>query len=997
MGTSFLLRLFFAQARLHPARLALASLAVISSACAVAWVVSGYDALVSQFDENAAKYLGRYDAIVLPAGRGFGPAPNIPRELIEDLKSDPAVLEVNPLAQSRASITAVAKSDVDEQNLLNALVGSKPPVNGAPPMDPVLVATDASEGPYEMVAGEWLSAGEAANESVLSQGAATWLRVDVGDEIDVTTVANRVRLRVVGIIERAPAAMAGRGAAPSRSSDRGSGGPAGSKAPDRMGSGGPPGADGTERGGSSSGGPGQAGPGRRVGEPARSGGISIPTAMSGMPPTHAVYVRFATAEQANGFKTEPAIVQVALREGFDVAAFHRVWDERLASGAPPFRVVDFESVREGFATSGSVSQSLAQSYSATALAAMAAVFIIFSTLSMGVSERARELAMLRAIALTRNQVAGLIAIESLALALVGWLGGLAAGWLILSLASGAKPDLFPNGVKLGWTCVWLTGASVLAGALGAAVLPAWRAMRIRPVDAMAPPESQASIRWPIVCFLIGLALISLAPLSVFFLSLGDSSRVLLYAIVSYPALMIGMALITPAAILACERILTPALARLMRIDGLLLREHLSGNLWRTVGTVLALASGLALFASTQTWGYSMLQPFLPGAWLPDALVGFQPVGVTDEDATFIAQVPGVVADKVLPLAVEQSPVAWPDGKISQGMGMDNVTVIGLNASVALAEDGLLEELAFVEGHRTDAIKSLASESACLISEDYAMRTRLSVGDTLTMLPPNAPRESVEYRIAGVVSLPGWQWFTKFSGVRKHFVRTGGIVLADRARVGRDFQLGDRQEFFWLALDSSIPLAEIEAGLQKLAERHAGEQFATSNVGPATAYRPFARLTATETIRRGVSLRADGMIWGMSKLPLVTLAITSLGVINTIAASVRARTWEFAILRAIGTTRGEVVRVILAEAVLIGIVTCLVSVAFGLIAGWCGVGMSRYSGGFFGGPPVLVIPTRQLVVGFAATLILCLAAACWPALRTARREPLALLQAGRAAL
>lgn len=132
------------------------------------------------------------------------------------------------------------------------------------------------------------------------------------------------------------------------------------------------------------------------------------------------------------------------------------------------------------------------------------------------------------------------------------------------------------------------------------------------------------------------------------------------------------------------------------------------------------------------------------------------------------------------------------------------------------------------------------------------------------------------------------------------------------------------------------------------------------------------------------------------MPLVTLLITALAVSNTIIASVRARTWEMAILRSIGTTRGELVRLVLAEAFLIGIVTCLVSLIFGLIAGWCGVGMSRF-GGFFGGPPVFVIPWLQLALGFSLALVLCLAAALWPAIRTGRAKPLALLQAGRAAL
>ena len=991
-GLSLVFKLVLSQMRVNPARVVLTSLAVIASAAAVAWVVSGYDALVSQFDENASKYLGRYDLLVVPAGGSPAGAPVVSQSVIDQLRQDVGVLEVNPIAQSRASVTAVLEQGEEPSGPLGQLIGSKPPVNGAPPLGPTLVATPASEGPYEMIDGEWLSAtGE--HEAVLSQQAAKSLDVEVGDRIDVTTLANQVRLEVVGIIEQAPQSLGGR---------RGGGGggrPSGGK--------GKPVADGTSpsakgqlpsdaatagrrgpaRGGSPQGSPAEAGA-RGPSIPGGSGGSSLAT--------NAVYIRFATSNLINGFESKPAILQVALRDGFDVDAFHRAWDTPLSEGRPPLKAIDFEDVREGMATSGSVSQKLTQAYSATGLAALAAVFIMFSTLSMGVSERSREFAMLRAIALTRGQIALMIAIESIALAIIGWLGGLLAGWVILTIAAASKPDLFPDGATLGWTCIWLTGASVLVGALGAAIVPAWQAMRIRPLDALSPAAESAAPRWPWVCLVVGIVFILVAPVSVFFVAMGDEARTLFYAIISYPCLLIGMALVTPATIIACEKYLGPLLARLLFLDPLLLRGHLSSNLWRTLGTTLALASGLALYVSAQTWGYSMLQPFLPGEWLPDAIVGFQPIGLDQNEA---AQVPAMagVRDEVMPLALEQATIEWPDGEVPRGMGKDNATVIGLDASHALVGKSPFLELRFVAGSATDAAEKIATTNACLVSEDYEMSTGVGLGDTLTFVPPNAPNTKVEYQVVGVVSMPGWQWFTKFSGVRRHFVRTGGIVLADHDRVRRDFALGDRTEFFWLNFDGTKSVPEIEQAMQTLAEHDAGETFHADGVGQVTAYRPFARLTATETIRTSISSRADGVIWGMSQLPLVTLLITSLAVVNTIIASVRARTWELAILRSIGTTRGQLMRLVLAESLLIGLVTCLVSLGFGLIAGWCGVGMSRYSGAFFGGPPTFLIPWSHLSLGFSLALGACLLAALWPAVQIGRAKPLTLLQAGRSAM
>jgi putative ABC transport system permease protein len=88
---------------------------------------------------------------------------------------------------------------------------------------------------------------------------------------------------------------------------------------------------------------------------------------------------------------------------------------------------------------------------------------------------------------------------------------------------------------------------------------------------------------------------------------------------------------------------------------------------------------------------------------------------------------------------------------------------------------------------------------------------------------------------------------------------------------------------------------------------------------------------------------------------------------------------------------------MAEGFLIGLVACLLSLGFGIMAGWCGIGISQYVSFFGGLAPSLNVPWSTLSIGLAATLVLCLAAALWPAVSTGRAEPLALLEAGRSAM
>ncbi|QDS94760.1 FtsX-like permease family protein [Roseimaritima multifibrata] len=979
-----LTRLVTSQMRLHPGRVLITALGIIASTCAVVWVVSGYDALVSQFDENAGKYLGRYDALVI-AKSPPGQSATIPSATIQSIHDDAGVIELNPISQSRASVTRVEieGEESEEESSLGLLVGSRPPVNGAPPVDPTLVSTPAAEQPYELVRGTWLPANGEVPAAVLSANAAQMMNISVGDNILVTTMANQLRLKVVGIVEQAPQTptLGERrpGGGKGKASGRTSGTPHGPRND----------SDGEQRRG---------GKQPMVSSASQSPvdtkqPISLPSTFGTGIAIDAVYVRPAIAAIINGYPADPQVLQIAMREGVSIDQFRDVWADKFAQHRPALELIDFAAVRKGMESGRSISGQQSQAWAATGMASLAAIFIIFSTLSMGVSERSREFAMLRAVALTRSQIATIIAMESVLLALVGWIGGLVAGWIMVLVGSQVLPGLFNDGAVLGWTTVLLTGVTVFVGALGAAILPAWRAMRIQPLDAMSKrtvaPQLQ---RWKIAGG-VGLIFAFAAPLTVFFLPMSDDSRKWCYSFLTYPMLLIGMILIAPSVIMFCERVLGPIVTRLMGIDSRMMQTQLSNNMWRTIGATLALSVGLGLYASTQTWGYSMLQPFTPGDWLPDALVAFHPIGLEKESQDLVGQVDQVDAEQVMPLAIEQAKFDWGDAGTPDRLKFgDNGIVCGLSPKVAFGGEQPMLPVTFVEGDATSAITALESGAGCVVSEDFSMATGRGVGDTITFTPPSNDEERVSYKIQGIVSLPGWQWVTKFSGVRRHFVRTGAIVFANRARVQQDFHLGNT-EFFWLNFKPNVDLVAAEKEFQSIAELQAGETFTASGIGEVKAYRPFARMTATETVRRAIRKRADGMIWGMSYLPLVTLIIMSLAVANTVIASVRSRTWEFGVMRSIGVTRGQLIRLVLAETILIAASACLLSLIFGLIAGWCGVGMAQF-GGWFAGPPSFMIPWTQLAFGFSLTIALCLLAGMWPALKTGRSEPLGLLQAGR---
>lgn len=112
-----------------------------------------------------------------------------------------------------------------------------------------------------------------------------------------------------------------------------------------------------------------------------------------------------------------------------------------------------------------------------------------NTLSLSVLERTRENALLRAMGLTRRQLRGMLAVESLLMALVaaalGIVLGLIYGWTGTSALMGGQT--VDGGVEYAVPVTLLVAIAAVAAVAGllASVLPARRAAKVAPAGALA--------------------------------------------------------------------------------------------------------------------------------------------------------------------------------------------------------------------------------------------------------------------------------------------------------------------------------------------------------------------------------------------------------------------------------------------------------------------------------------------------------------------------------
>ncbi|RSM91543.1 ABC transporter permease [Kibdelosporangium aridum] len=163
---------------------------------------------------------------------------------------------------------------------------------------------------------------------------------------------------------------------------------------------------------------------------------------------------------------------------------------------------DEDKMREGFVGAATVMGMTAF------LAMFLAVFIVSSTFAYTVAQRRRELALLRMVGGSRQQLRVLLLSESLLLGLIGAALGVPLGvvakyaqtWLLIEIG------LLPNG----FTADWQPWAVVVAGVMGVGVALAGvfaaslRAAKIRPLEALRETGAASTVmtesRW-----LIGLA------------------------------------------------------------------------------------------------------------------------------------------------------------------------------------------------------------------------------------------------------------------------------------------------------------------------------------------------------------------------------------------------------------------------------------------------------------------------------------------------------------
>ncbi|MGY1722188.1 FtsX-like permease family protein [Blastococcus sp. SYSU DS0533] len=559
-------------------------------------------------------------------------------------------------------------------------------------------------------------------------------------------------------------------------------------------------------------------------------------------------------------------------------------------------------------------------------------FLIANTFGIVLSQRSRELALLRAAGATGRQVLASVLAEALLIGITGAAGGTAAGigaaYGLRGLARSAGLALPEGPLAVTARTVMLALAAGTLVTLLAALGPARRAARIAPVEAMrlsdpapARPRRRRSITgW--VLLALGIAELTAAAF------LRDIAGVALGAALLLPGLAVLGPVLAPRLANAVGRPLNG-----LGIPGRLARESTVRNPRRTAATVMALALGLTLISFVSVLGASVkaINAGQQEALTADLLIqsaGDEMLGgLSPEVAARAASLPEVGATSSIRYG------HWLDG--------------GMTSALTAVDPATLPQVADVEMVAGDL--GALEKSGVVLADDIAAERGLQVGDELTMTFPRDGEQDM--RIVGVMADDSAQ------------ALSSGYILS----------LTTYAEHFNEDVDASVFVA--------LADGVDAEAGRTALEAAVTDFPNAEVLDQTEAVaaRAATVDQALGLITLLLGFAVV---IALLGITNTLALSIVERAREIGLLRAVGMTREQLRSMIRAEAVLVAVVAVVAGVALGL-----GLAAATLAGLSKDELLTIRIPVGQLLVVVAVAVVAGLAAGLLPARRAARLDVL----------
>lgn len=527
------------------------------------------------------------------------------------------------------------------------------------------------------------------------------------------------------------------------------------------------------------------------------------------------------------------------------------------------------------------------------IALIVGAFLIYNTISVSVVRRRVEIGVLRALGATRSGVLGAFLTEAASFGLVGGIAGIALGRLMaagaLQLVAATVESLYvssrPGPIALNWDTALLaiaagTGVSVLS-----ALAPAWEASRVAPVDAMARGGRDYAVRTHRIRDLLAAAILGAAAWAASTRPPVEGKP--LFGYLAAVLLIGASALAIPALVSVVSAAAASALQKIFGVEALLASRGLAGSLRRTSVLVGALATAIAMLTAVGIMVGSFRETVL--VWMGERLhadLYLRPAvpPAPDRHPTISAD----VAERLEALPQVAAVDQFRAYEISyQGMP---ATLGGGEARVI----GRYSRQPFLSGAPSQTVfDKLVDADAVVVSEPFANKHHVHAGDTLRL---TLGGRRVPFRVVDV--------YYDYSNER-------GFIIMDRATL-RKYLPDPAPSNIAVYLRAGVPLEEGRTAVES-----------------ALGSRRILVDSNRDLRRQGIAI-FDRTFAITYALEAVAVIVAVIGIAGALLALVIDRRREFGLLRFLGGARGQIRRLILFEAGLLGLLANIAGFVLGVL-------------------------------------------------------------------
>lgn len=521
---------------------------------------------------------------------------------------------------------------------------------------------------------------------------------------------------------------------------------------------------------------------------------------------------------------------------------------------------------------------------ATGFALLISAFIIYNTFQMNVGERRRQLGILRSMGATRKQLLWMIVREGLWLGLIGTILGCIVGHFGAAILRSSTARLLQIEIPPSpWSIapyLIASGCGLFVALLGA-FFPALRAARLSPSEAMRVVATGefGSSRAGWLC--LGGTAMAIG-FAIQFLSVSGAVNVR-HAVAGVILMKVGMVFLLPALIGDLTRFVAWTLSFFLRTEGMLARRQILRHRGRsslTIGIVfLAMGTGLGM-ASTILDNIRNVE-----GWYRRAIIGdfFVRAAMPDMNSGQSADMPDGLTEKVM----EMPGVELVDTLrfVRARSGETSVVVV-----VRKFNSGTQDYFDLIEGTEPEVMLGVRRGEVVLGSV-LSERMNLHAGDSI-------PLETNE----GATTL-------KVVGVTNEYI-AGGLTLYLEADYAKKLLNVEGTDVI-VVKAKEADLLSVEKKLRTLCEEN-GMMF-QSYVDLITVIR--------DTL--------NGVVGGLWAVLALGSVIAAFGLINTLAMNILEQTREIGMLRVVAMTRWQIRKMILAQALLMGLIGIVPGVLTGV--------------------------------------------------------------------